>query len=391
MKAVKNPSGRAPKGNVSVEPFQNRLRLRFRVEGKQKALTLGLDDTPENRKRAEIIARQMELDLSSGEFDFTLSKYKPQKKQSQQNQQKLDPNTTVSQLFQAFMDSKAEGVYKRTLEKYRATIKYLNQFECNDKLQKCIGDKPACLLGDECAQAFAEWLKDKNGERVRKERLQLLSAAWEWGEKKRVVEYNPWKILQDRVKVPPKQPPKPFTKAEIQAIITEFRSDPHYKHYAAYVAFMFATGMRTGEGIGLTWGVIADDFSTAWIGESLTHRKRKTTKTNKARTILLGDEVREILKAIKPENAKATDPVFITRQGNPLDEHNFSQRAWRTILERLNIPYRRPYNSRSSFVSHCLEAGNSPSTIAAHTGHDVRVLYQNYAGAVNNITLPKLF
>jgi len=386
----KSGTGRALKGSVSVLSFQNRLRLQFRVDGKQRVLTLGLDDTPENWKKAEIIARQIELDLGSDKFDATLAKYKPQKKQNPQNQQKLESNITTTQLFQEFIDSKAQDVYSRTLEKYRATINYLNQFSCNDGMQKCLGDKPAYYLSDNCAQLFAEWLKDKNSERVRKERLGLLSACWDWAMKKQIVEYNPWENLHNRVKVPPKQMPKPFTKDEIRAIIEAFKADPHYKQYTPYVQFIFGTGARTGESIGLCWKHISDDFSSIWIGESLTKRVRKTTKTNKARFVPVSDELREILQSIKPENAKPDDPVFLTRQGNPIDEHNFSQRAWKTILDRLGIPYRRPYISRSSFVSHCLEAGNSPSSIAPITGHDVRVIYQNYAGAVSPISLPKL-
>ena len=382
----KAPTGKAKKGSVSVETFQNRLRLRFRVNGERKIITLGLSDSPENRKLAEAKATLIELDIISNNFDPTLEKYKPKS----QIQPQVESNITTSKLFQAFMDSKAQDVYSRTLEKYRATINYLNQFSCNDGMQKCLGDKPACYLSDNCAQLFAEWLKDKNSERVRKERLGLLSACWDWAMKKRIVEYNPWKNIQNRVKVPPKQMAKPFTQDEIRAIIEAFKADPHYKHYTPYVQFIFATGARTGESIGLCWKHISDDFSSIWIGESLTKRVRKTTKTNKARFIPVSDELKEILQSIKPENVKPDQPVFLTRQGNPIDEHNFSQRAWKTILDRLGIPYRRPYTSRSSFVSHCLEAGNSPSSIAPITGHDVRVIYQNYAGAVSSISLPKL-
>ncbi len=54
-------TGRASQGNVSVESFQNRLRLRFRVNGKQKAFSLGLADSPENKKLAELKARQNAL------------------------------------------------------------------------------------------------------------------------------------------------------------------------------------------------------------------------------------------------------------------------------------------------------------------------------------------
>lgn len=390
MRANKTPSGRAPKGSVSVLSFQNRLRLQFRVDGKQRVISLGSDDTPENWKKAEIVARQIELDLGSGDFDHTLAKYKPKKQQNQQTLLKTD--IMIAQLFQAFIDHKSQDVNKRTLQKYRATINYLNQFECKDGMgQKCLGDKPACYLSDNCAQQFAEWLKDKNSEQVLKERLGLLSACWEWASKQKIVDYNPWKTIQNRVKVPPKQKPKPFTKDEIRRIIEEFKTDPHYKHYYPFLVFKFATGVRTGEGIGLCWKHISDDFSTIWIGESITKGERKSTKTNKARFIPVSDELKELLRSIKPKNAKPDDLVFLTRQGNPIDEHNFSQRAWRTILKRLGIPYRRPYTSRSSFVSHCLEEGNSPSSVASVTGHDIRVLYENYAGVVTHISLPKLF
>jgi len=209
--------------------------------------------------------------------------------------------------------------------------------------------------------------------------------------KKRIVEYNPWTNLQNRIKIAPKQMPKPFTKAEIKTIIQAFENDSHYKHYAAFVKFMFSTGVRTGEAIGLRWKHITDEFSTIWIGEIITKGKRRPTKNNKHRTIPINAQLKELLKSIKPENANPDDLVFTTRQGNPIDEHNFSARAWSNILSRLEIPYRKPYNCRHTFVSHCLESGMNPVVVAQLTGHDVKVLYGHYAGVVSRPTLPDLF
>lgn len=45
--------------------------------------------------------------------------------------------------------------------------------------QKCLGDKQADYLSDNCAQQFTDWLKDKNSEQLLKERLGLLNACWE--------------------------------------------------------------------------------------------------------------------------------------------------------------------------------------------------------------------
>ncbi len=47
--------------------------------------------------------------------------------------------------------------------------------------------------------------------------------------------------------------PKPFTSEEIKAIIQGFEQDRYYSHYAGFVEFLFGTGCRTGEAIGLCW------------------------------------------------------------------------------------------------------------------------------------------
>ncbi|WP_218082160.1 Arm DNA-binding domain-containing protein [Anthocerotibacter panamensis] len=68
---------KAHKGTVSVESFRERLRLRWRFEGKQYSIGIGLQDTPVNRKAAKMVAGQIELDIASGHFDRTLKRYKP--------------------------------------------------------------------------------------------------------------------------------------------------------------------------------------------------------------------------------------------------------------------------------------------------------------------------
>ena len=61
-------SQRQTKGTVGIESVKSVLRLRLPRQvfgGKQKYLSLGLSDTPENRKAAELKARQIELDILS--------------------------------------------------------------------------------------------------------------------------------------------------------------------------------------------------------------------------------------------------------------------------------------------------------------------------------------
>ncbi|MCG8367835.1 MAG: hypothetical protein MJA27_31445 [Pseudanabaenales cyanobacterium] len=62
----------------------------------------------------------------------------------------------------------------------------------------------------------------------------------------------------------------------------------------------------------------------------------------------------------------------------------FRNRAWTTIIDELGIDYRKPYNTRHTFISHALDMGMNPLEVAQLTRHDVQTLYENYAGSVNS-------
>jgi integrase len=271
------------------------------------------------------------------------------------------------------MKEKEKDIYKRTLEKYQVTLKLL---------QDRFGNKQAVELTEMLGQEFADSLQ--LSESSRKERIGLVKAAWDYGIKLNLVQHNPWEAVLRRIKVPPKQAPKPFTREEMSAIIETFRADIYYSFYADYVEFLLRSGVRIGEAIGLRWGHIADDCSTMWIGESLSRGVRKTTKTNRARVINLSKRLQELLQQRRPEQPDPDALVFPAKRGGSIDSHDFRNRAWVSVLQKAGIPYRKPYNTRHTLVSHALESGMSPSAVAQITGHDVQTLYQNYAGSVQS-------
>jgi hypothetical protein len=84
--------------------------LRFIHQGKRYAFAIGLPDNLSNRKYAEWVARQIALEMLSGHFDPTLSRYKPTTKRAQ-----LMP---IQELFTRFMSEKEKSLYWRSLEKY---------------------------------------------------------------------------------------------------------------------------------------------------------------------------------------------------------------------------------------------------------------------------------
>jgi integrase len=68
----KTVTGKASKGSVSVINSNDRLQLRFRVQGKRYYLSTGLADTLANRKLAQLKASEIEKDILYERFDPTL-------------------------------------------------------------------------------------------------------------------------------------------------------------------------------------------------------------------------------------------------------------------------------------------------------------------------------
>ena len=259
--------------------------------------------------------------------------------------------------------------------KYSATSKHVDEY---------FRDKAAEAISIDDAYKFIEYLKQHISSRTLKEWVGLLKAAWQWGEKQGIISQNPWATVIKSIRVSPKQPPKPFSKEEIRAIIQAFRSDRYYHCYADYVEFLFSTGCRTAEAIGLRWKHLSDDCSSVWIGESLSRGTRKSTKNNRARTLTLNPTLQTTLLARRPLNFQPDDLVFTSPTGKPINDCNFRKRAWKIVLTRLEIDYRKPYSTRSTLVSHALDLGMNPVTVAVLTGHNVRTLYESYAGNVNS-------
>ena len=356
------------KGAVRIEVFRDRLRLAWSWQGKRFWLYIGLPQTSVNRKAAEIKARQIELDIVSNNFDPSLAKYKPQQQQS----------IAVTELWEKFSDYKKRQITKATFAKYQGFGGQLTEF---------FRAKIAIGITETVAENFRAWLAKKLEPVTVRERIVMLNACWEWAIKKKLASENPWADI--KVVVPPKQRPQPFTAIEIAQIVGKFRSDPNFSHYADYVEFKFGTGLRTGEAAALLWKHCLPDCAGIWIGESISGGDRKSTKTNKARTVPLTPRLQQILLN-RRGNANSSEPIFTSPEGALIDSKNFCKRYWKPALAELGIEYRRPYTTRHTLISHGLEAGMNPVAIASLTGHDVRTLYENYAGLVSLPQLPDI-
>jgi integrase len=357
---------------VNLEVLKGRLRLRWTYLGKRVVLALGLDDSAPGRAIAEGKAAIIAGDLASGEYDPTLARYKSNGKVCPQK----DEGST-SHLFERFYTHRCKAIGTNSRTKYEALTGHIAVF---------FDPRDASEVSDNYADEFRQYLISKVSLSTVASYISLLKGCWAWGTKRGLVSgQNPWVEVSGRIKVPHTRKAMPFSRDEVQAILRGFRSNRHYAHYGDFVMFLFGTGCRLGEAVALQWQHLEADCSKVWIGEAVSKGKRGPTKTNTSREFRLSPKQQQMLLARKPDRAKPDDLVFPSpKSGGPIDIRNFRNRAWQKVLKAANVPYRRPYLCRSTFISHALETGEKPMTIAQITGHDPETLFKFYASSLSN-------
>lgn len=176
----------------------------------------------------------------------------------------------------------------------------------------------------------------------------------------------------------------PFSMEEVDRIRATIRAD-----YRDYVTVRFFTGMRTGEINGLKWKYV--DFERGLIlvrevfsaGESEENAKNETS----LRDIPMLPVVREALESHRKVRHPTSEYVFCSREGNPLDAHNFATRVWYPLLRYLEIDKRRPYQTRHTTATLMLASGENPEWIAKLMGHaNTQMLFTVYSRFVPNLT-----
>ncbi len=364
-------SCKMPKSQVTVFDRYGYLHLRWTYKSKQYRLSTGLSDTKSNRKAVDAKVKMIESDIAYERVDVTLEKYgKVVKKEFKVTEEKRA--LTLTELLEKRLKNKFCSPDKALLH----LLRYYSQD----------------IETTENAQDFINWIKETRGtaNRTIKRYLDTLQVI------------SPTIFKPIKITVESKPLPKPFTTEETRAIIDWFQTSEYYRHYADYVKFLFLTGTRTSEAIGLRWKHIDFNRNLLFISESLgrnknntSHRIRKTTKTNKTREFPMNHTLLEMLTARHEQSDKNPESlVFSSPKGCSIDDHNFSQRIWRKCLGELKIEYRPQYNTRHTFISHFLEKTKDVVKCASLTHGSksgIQTIFNNYAGIINRVEVPELF
>lgn len=402
-------------GIVRVRPETGNLQLDFYYMGKRCREQTTMKEDRLNRRRLEALMNTIEANIKSGEFryrDYFPGSKNLQKIEELENARHQAPSMGAglplgfsgsnnliakaidlppsgvgfvdSPLFEDFArqyQQESEAVWKRSNIKTKQEIadKWLiptfkgrmissitkqDILELRSVLAKAPGKKPGTLLSPSRVNHVMTALK------------QIVDEAAD-----RFNFTTPFTNIK-RMKIK-KSDVNPFTLDEVNHIIKNCRED-----FRNYFAVKFFTGMRPAELHGLKWKYVDFDKRLIMVRETIVRDYEETPKTeDSARDIQMTPQVYAALKSQFVQTYKKSKYVFCNSIGSPLTNHNMSKRVWYPMLKSFGLALRNPYQTRHTFATLMLAAGESPEWIANQMGHSTtEMLFKVYSRYVPNLT-----
>ena len=366
------------KGTVSVENYKGRIRLRWRYQAKRYSLSLTAY-SKHNLFQARILALEIEQDILTNLFDFTLIKYGGKDANSNKKSKSIVAYFEDWVSFYKQMDCEKHTNYNSTRNMLRKWGKITQE-----NIVKKFNTETFCST-------------------TYNRRLTILKNFINWLIEQNVWNFNPlFSVNNKKNKVIKNLNRTPFTEEEIHKILSAFKlnaacsSHSNSKHSNDYpfIYFIFKTGCRPSEAVGLRVSsidlknefiIIKEVLARTIKHTSSLHRVRKETKNGKIRSLPLTHDLVNVLKPLI-DNKLADDLVFLSPKGKAIDDKNFQARIFRQVLNKLEIPPRVLYACRHTFGSRCIDSGLSPVMTAFLMGNSPEVALKNYT---HQMQIPK--
>lgn len=367
---------KAKHGQASLQSFSGRLRISFPrslFNGKRKYLYLNLEDTPKNRVKAEEQLDCIQRDIDFGQFDPSLERYRSaHKRKTYLSLVAQNELPTIIDIFEQYLDYLKPIRKETTIDGLEKTLKRIRQI-------------PYKSLAD--ALIIRNWLLDHYTEGGAKRILIALNAVCKWAIRYQKInlQTSPFTGLAKELKFNYEEnfAPNAFNpkqKTEILDAFNQFFGKAMYDKYLPFVNFLFETGCRPSEAVGLMWGdidpnfryIIFDGGIVQSIGNKQVNTKGKGSKNNKKRKFPINERLRNFLQSLPKER----DYLFVSPRGHIINYKNFRE-VWAKVTFPIK-PDTTPYSCRDTFITEQIAAGVSTAIIAKWCDTSVYMIEKYY-------------
>lgn len=342
------------RGNVFAASKRS-IGIRFRYRGVPCEERIKLEPTPRNLAYARNLRGRIMDDIAKGVFDYHA--YFPGSSRSIILAKEPAAMASVSSRLEAWLMATKPSIERSTYIGYERAIR--------KTLSPVFG---GTLLRDLSRSQIRAWI---GGQTCSAKRLNnilgplrgMLAEALAEG----IIKADPMHGIVIKRKGPKEDDIDPFTPQESAMIIAN--CDGQFRNL---IQFAFWTGMRTSELIALRWQDIDWKHSLVLVRQALVMGEVKGPKTAAGRReVKLLPPAASALQAQKAHTALAGGVVF----HDPRTDAQWSgdkairETHWRSALRAAGVRYRYPYQTRHTYASTLLSAGENPVWVAKQMGH----------------------
>ncbi len=158
---------------------------------------------------------------------------------------------------------------------------------------------------------------------------------------------------------------------------------PWYRNF--FVVAFFA-GMRFGEMSGLKWENVDFRMGIIKVRETRVRGKVDDPKTKKSvRDIKMLPPVVEAMREQRKVTFGKSDFVFLNKCGRPLLPDSVNFNIWKNALKESGLSPRSLYQTRHTFATLMLDAGELPGWVQQMMGHEsLQMIHEKYYSHIQN-------
>ena len=365
----------------------NKLWVDFYYLGERVREPSGLDDTALNRKNLRIKLNSIVAKIDNGEFSFPKifphSKKKNHFAELEGQLIRLEPqDITFQDYYSKWFSGMNPGMSPSQIQDYTTIVK------CH--ILPTFGELPLSEFWKPLRlKRFIQDLKAKknrydeplSGKRIRNIMIPLRVIVRD------AIEEHGWHEYYDpfaNLKLPKAR--------KFRIFPFNFEEWSHFMQfipdwYNPYFEFAVQTGLRPSEQVALKWSAIDEEFIHIELSR-VDNRVKADLKTEESRrSIEIRQSMRDVLETQRQMTKHFDSPyVFVNTQGNPVNQGTLSKQ-WRAAMLKSNLRYRRMYETRHTFASWALAAGETPEWVAKTLGHvNSSMIYKTYGRYIPNLT-----